>query len=99
MNTYFNLKSGIADLMPDINVNLIVVDDILYKLGFTKVIPCTIDIQATNDQIKKLKDICYQFEIDAFNTLDGSYPPLTDPNYIKYEKYTWIADWFHHIIG
>lgn len=98
LNTYFKLKKGIGELMPDINVNLITKDTALYELGFSKEIMCTIDIEAADEQIEELKDLCYQFEIDAFNTLDGSYPRLTDPNYIKYEKYTWIADWLHSVL-
>lgn len=35
--------------MPDINVNLIIKDTPLYKLGFSKEIMCTIDIEATDD--------------------------------------------------
>ena len=98
LNTYFKLKKCIEELIPDINVNLITTDPALYELGFSKEIMCTIDIEATDDQIEELKDICYQFEIDAFNTPDGSDPPLTDPNYIKYEKYTWIADWLYSVL-
>lgn len=99
MDTYLKLKDDIADLMPSIHIELIVVDEMLHKLGFIETIPCTIEIQATDDQIEELRDICYQFEIDAFNTLDGSDPPQNDPNYIKYEKYTWIADWLYSVLG
>ncbi|MCQ2015093.1 hypothetical protein [Clostridium butyricum] len=98
-NTYLRLKKGIGNLIPDINVNLIIKDTALYKLGFSKEIMCTIDIEATDDQIEELRDICYQFEIDAFNTLDGSARAVTDPDYIKYEKYTWIADWIFSVLG
>ncbi|WP_242862303.1 hypothetical protein [Clostridium botulinum] len=98
MDTYLNLKDSIEKLMPSIHVQLIAVDDMLRKLGFVQTTLCTIEIQATDDQIEELRDICYQFEIDAFNTLDGCDPPKSNPNYIKYEKYTWIADWLYSVL-
>lgn len=61
LNTYFKLKKDIEELMPDIKVNLVTKDTALYELGFSKEIMCTIDIEATDEQIEELKDICYQF--------------------------------------
>lgn len=91
--TYKKLKERIAEIMPEINVNLITEDNMLRKLGFVDFVPCTIELQATEEQLEELYDMCIQFEIDVFNTPDGKYPSKNDPYYLKYLRYTWIADW------
>lgn len=90
--TYIKLKECIAEIAPDIKVEFITEDVNLYNLGFVKNIPCSINIIASEKRIEELINICIQFEIDAFNTLDGEYPKESDEAYKKYIRYAWIYD-------
>lgn len=89
IETYKLLKERIAEIAPEIQINLISSDENLFKLGFTDRIPCIIEIVATEDQINRLIDLCYDFENYGFDS------PENSPEYIKHKRYTWIATWFN----
>ncbi|NCC16948.1 MAG: hypothetical protein EOM28_11525 [Clostridia bacterium] len=89
IETYELLKERIAEIAPEIQVDLITSDENLFKLGFTDRIPCVVEIVATEDQINRLIDLCYDFEASGYDF------PEKSPEYIKYKRYAWIATWFN----
>ncbi len=89
IETYKLLKERIAEIAPEIQVNLISSDENLFNLGFTDHIPCVIEIVATKNQIIHLTELCYDFEESGYDF------PENSPEYKKYKRYTWIANWFN----
>ena len=73
----------------------VIIDEQLYNLGFSKTIPCIVELNATEETIEEASDIAIGYEINAYNTPDGRYPPSDDEDYILYEKYGWIWDLFN----
>lgn len=92
------LIKAITDLRPDMKAEIIVEDFNLYKLGFTTYIPCTVSVDATDDEILDLLDEVEQMEIDAWNFSDSE---LKDPEIAKeqrelearYARYAVIEGW------
>ncbi|MBR0508814.1 MAG: hypothetical protein IJJ85_01720 [Clostridia bacterium] len=61
------LISAIEDLRPGMNVKVIAEDTALFDLGHSHFIPCSIEIEATEEEIDALVDEVYQMEADAWN--------------------------------
>ncbi|MGN1098069.1 MAG: hypothetical protein ACI4SS_04145 [Clostridia bacterium] len=91
--TYEKLKQSLSEIYPDIKVELVDSDPALFNLGFVLTVPCTVDVYATKEQIEEIMDIAMHYEINAYNTAD--YPKYDDPDYILYERYGWLWDFFY----
>ena len=60
-------KSLLAELRPDWKVEIIIGDYNLWKLGFVKEIPCSLDLDVSEEEISELHDEIIYMEIDAYN--------------------------------
>ena len=92
MPTYERLKKCLSERYPHITVDLISSDPILKQLGFVDVIPCVIDVNATEDEIGSVVDDAIQLEIDAFSRDDES-----SEEWKLYERYGWLYLFFELI--
>ncbi|MDP4133363.1 MAG: hypothetical protein Q8882_05065 [Bacillota bacterium] len=92
METYLRLKQCLSEIYPQVEVTLLKSDPMLKKLGFVETVPCKIELNITKAQRDKIRDMVLQFEINAFNTIDGKYPPENSMEYKNYYKYGWIFD-------
>ncbi|MGN0624494.1 MAG: hypothetical protein ACI4JA_11195 [Oscillospiraceae bacterium] len=90
------IKARLPEIYPDIMFNLVVCDDALENLGFVNDAPCIVDFYINEERYDELLDDLLQFEVDAFNTVDGCYPDKNDSQYQDYLKYGWMWDWFFH---
>lgn len=64
----------------------------LKELGVVETVPCKIGLNITKEQRDEMLDMVLQFEIDAFNTLDGKEPSENSVEYKNYCKYNWLLD-------
>lgn len=62
-----NMISALADLRPDMITRIVSIDHALFQLGLVSYVPCTLEIEASEDKIRELVDEVYQMEIDAYN--------------------------------
>lgn len=92
---YLTLQEFIDINSLDIEIISVVLDEQLYNLGFSKKIPCVVELKATEEVIEEASEIAMGYEINAFNTPDGDYPSSEDEDYILYEKYGRIWDLFN----
>ena len=58
------LISALADLRPGMAVRIVVVDYALHDLGFVPYVPCSVEVEATENEIFDLLDEIEQMEID-----------------------------------
>lgn len=77
------LLSAIADLRPDFRARIVAEDPALYKLGLVQYVPCTIEIDALDEEIEVLIEDVQQMEIDAWNFSDQD---LKNPEIAKIHK-------------
>lgn len=87
-STYQSLKIDLAEVRPDIKVELVVCDIVLEKLGFCNSAPCIVNIHLDEEEMENLQLDFLNFEIDAFNGNDE--PEDDDPLYVLYKKYGWL---------
>ena len=92
---YLILKEFIDINNLDMKIVSVVIDEQLYNLGFSKKIPCIVELNATEEAIEEASEIAIGYEINAFNTPDSYYPSSDDEDYILFEKYGWIWDLFN----
>lgn len=89
MPTYEDLVKCMSELYPEIKIELKSSDPMLAKLGFVEKIPCEIDVQATEEQIKNIMDDAIDFEVAAFS-IDNE----KSKEWKLYERYGWLFDFF-----
>ena len=89
MPTYERLKLCLSERYPQITVELISSDPMLKQLGFVNVIPCVIEVIATEEEIFAVADDALQLESDAFCCDDES-----SEEWQLYEKYGWLYELF-----
>jgi hypothetical protein len=92
METYLRLKQCLSELYPEVEVTLLQSDPMLKQLGFVESVPCIIELNITEEQRNAIRDKVIQFEVDAFNTIDGTYPSENSEDYKNYCKYGWLFD-------
>lgn len=61
------LISAISDLRPKMRVSVIAEDYALYQMGLIQYIPCTVEVEASEEEIFELLDEVEQMEIDSYN--------------------------------
>ena len=81
--TYERLVDCLPDLIPNVEIDILVMDDNLERLGFCESAPCKITINLNNNDRKNLLDEL--LHIEEIYISDESYD-----NYKKYEKYLWM---------
>ena len=89
------LIAAIADLRPNLSVNITTEDTTLYNLGLVDFIPCSVEIQATEEEIDDLVEDVFQMEADAYNFDDQE---LKNPAVAKLQKELEIKYRKHSII-
>ncbi len=77
------LISAIGDLRPEMIVRIVAEDYALYQLGLIQYVPCSVEIEASEDEITELADEVLQMEIDAWNFDDRE---LKNPEIAKQQK-------------
>ena len=77
------LISAIGDLRPEMIVRVVAEDYALYQLGLIQYVPCSVEIEASEDEITELADEVLQMEIDAWNFDDRE---LKNPEIAKQQK-------------
>lgn len=77
------LVAAIADLRPEMRIRIIAEDIALYQLGLTPSVPCSIEIDATSEEIEDLLKEVQEMEIDAWNFDDRD---LENPEIAKIQK-------------
>ncbi len=77
------LLSAVADLRPDFRVRVVAEDPVLYKLGFVQYVPCTVEIDASDEEIRELLIEVYQMEAEAWGFDDRD---LKKPEIAKIQK-------------
>lgn len=98
IKVYEQLKNDLLEIYPQVKIELLHVDKALFDLKISSTIPCTINIDATEEQIEEIMDRVMKFETDAFNTPDGSLPSDDNPDYLLYKKYGWIWSFFYRYL-
>ena len=91
-NTYSQINELLPDIWPEIQIELLVMDENLERLGFCESAPCRVSVDLSAEEYEQLLDELMQLEIDAYNTRDGKNPLEDDPEYIRYCKYGWMWD-------
>ena len=98
------LITAISDLRPDIRIRIVAEDEMLFKLGFTQYLTCSVDIDMSEEAVSELVEEVQQMEIDAYNYDERK---LKDPVYEKghkelmekYEKYAVILGYLESYDG
>ncbi len=81
--TYERLKSCLPDLIPDIKIDVLVMDENLERLGFCESAPCTLTINLNSKELEDLLE-----ELDDIEMRYYSYESYF--NCKNYEKYCWM---------
>ena len=66
----------LSEFKPDWKVSIIEEDYNLFKLGFVKEIPCTLQLNVSTDEIRELYDEIIDMEVDVYQYEDILYKPL-----------------------
>ena len=90
LEEYEKLKEALAEVFPNIEVELLVRDDALYNLGFTDKTPCIIDLKASEEQFDEIIEFAIDLEVEVYNVPDDRKIDKNDTSYIKFEKYGWL---------
>ena len=103
---YINLKEFFAKYMPEMNISSVIMDEMLYKLGFSSYVPCIVEFEITKEQAEKIRDITYDLETFAVMSQEEPpywWDPMVDDNWHpqktkeeeEYDKYGWIAGLYY----
>lgn len=84
LKEYEKMKECLAELHPEIDLELISCDYALATLGFAESPPCAIHVSLTREQMDILLD-----ELDMFDMDTGIYPEWS-LEYQKARKYAWM---------
>ena len=96
--TYERLVDCLPDLMPNIIIDVLVMDNNLEKLGFCESALCKIAINMNSDELENLLDELMDIETDMAIACDGNYYGYENNYYYKqYEKYCWMYDIFYYV--
>lgn len=71
-SAYF-YKSLLAELKPEWNVEIIIGDYNLYKLGFVEEIPCSISLNVSREEIYELQEEILDMEVTIYSYEDLLY--------------------------
>ena len=66
-------KSLLAELKPEWNVEIIIGDYNLYKLGFVEEIPCSISLNVSREEIYELQEEILNMEVTIYSYEDLLY--------------------------
>ena len=66
-------KSLLAELKPEWNVEIIIGDYNLYKLGFVEEIPCSISLNVSREEIYELQEEILDMEVTIYSYEDLLY--------------------------
>ena len=83
------LLAALKELRPSIEAAIVVEDPALLKLGLVQETPCTIEINATDEEINALVDEIDHMEIDAYNYI-GTIKPCNRKALAQYERFAII---------
>lgn len=82
-------KSLLAELKPEWNVEIIIGDYNLYKLGFVEEIPCSISLNVSREEIYELQEEILDMEVTIYSYEDILYKnpmDMTDDEKKIYKK-------------
>ena len=82
-------KSLLAELKPEWNVEIIIGDYNLYKLGFVEEIPCSISLNVSREEIYELQEEILDMEVTIYSNEDILYKnpmDMTDDEKKIYKK-------------
>lgn len=82
-------KSLLAELKPEWNVEIIIGDYNLYKLGFVEEIPCSISLNVSREEIYELQEEILDMEVTIYSYEDILYKnpmDMTDDEKKNYKK-------------
>ena len=82
-------KSLLAELKPEWNVEIIIGDYNLYKLGFVEEIPCSISLNVSREEIYELQEEILDMEVSIYSYEDILYKnpmDMTDDEKKIYKK-------------
>lgn len=82
-------KSLLAELKPEWNVEIIIGDYNLYKLGFVEEIPCSISLNVSREEIYELQEEILNMEVTIYSYEDILYKnpmDMTDDEKKTYKK-------------
>lgn len=82
-------KSLLAELKPEWNVEIIIGDYNLYKLGFVEEIPCSISLNVSCEEIYELQEEILDMEVTIYSNEDILYKnpmDMTDDEKKIYKK-------------
>ncbi len=97
---YLILKEFFEEYIPEVKIESVIMDEGLYRLGFSKHIPCIVEFDMTEKQVEKAFDILC--DLETYAVLSSEEPPdwwdpLLDNWHRKktkeeemYERYGWI---------
>lgn len=94
-DSYDTLQEFVREVYPQIKVSLVEADGMLFNMGFSDRVPCIVKIEVTEEQVNEILDITMWYEINAFNN-ECDYNYKNDHDYMLYEKYGWIWDFFYN---
>ncbi len=93
--SFAEIKKLLPDIYPSVKLSHVIIDNVLYTLGFSEVPLCIFTLDMTWDEYEDMMDKLIQLEIDAYNTEDGIEPSKDNPYYQKYLKYGWLWNLFY----
>ena len=67
------LEEFFEKYIPDAKISSVIMDEALYNLGFSKHIPCIIELNLTEKQVDKAFDIL--FDLETYAVLSSEEPP------------------------
>lgn len=82
-------KSLLAEFKPNWNVEIIIEDYNLYKLGFVEEIPCSISLNVSREEIYELQEEILDMEVTIYSNEDILYKnpmDMTDDEKKIYKK-------------
>lgn len=92
--TYERLKSCLPDLIPNVRIDVLVMDENLERLGFCESAPCELAINLNRKDLEDLLDELIDIETIA---CDGYHYDYGNRDYARYEKYGWMYDVFYYV--
>ena len=102
---YLILKEFFEKYIPDVEISSVIMDEMLYNLGFSEYIPCIVEFKITKNQVKEINEILYDIETFAVMSAEEApswYDPVLEnwhPKETKeealYKRYGWIENLFY----
>ncbi len=101
---YFKIKEFLDIHFPEVVIESVIMDETLVKLGFTEKTPCIMEVAITQEQIKKMREICDNYDLwycmsmeeppEWWDPMMDNWHPKESEDQKRYDKFRGISYYF-----